>query len=100
VKWISDTEIEASCPYESTEASDNSRDLVPARLTRVAPRQWRLQQARLPTGVHMPKPPQAAPFDETVTAVELRPANDCKSFENCPERNAGLSESGYAWLGQ
>ena len=96
-KWISDTEIEASCPYEG----DDFRSEVPARVTRVAPGQWRLQQSGLPTVVGIETRGQTAPFDETVTAAEFRPGMECIWSElYCPERNEGLSESGYARLGR
>lgn len=90
IKWISDAELEAACPYVYVGMTPEADEVIPARVTRVGPRQWRLQQAGLPTR-NMPTPPQTAPFDETVTAAPIAPD---------PERDAGLSQRGYTWLGR
>lgn len=88
IKWISDVELEAACPYSYVGPTPQDDEIVPARVMRAGPRAWRLKQAGLPTR-NMPTSPQTAPFDETVTAQEL--ARD-------PEREAFLSEAGYLWL--
>jgi hypothetical protein len=88
IKWMSDVELEAACPYQYLGNRSGADEIVSARVTRVGPRQWRLKQAGLPTR-NMPTPPQLAPFDETVTAVEIAPDHD---------REAVLSENGYARL--
>jgi len=88
IRWVSDVELEAACPYPHVGSTPQDDEIVPARVMRAGPGAWRLQQARLPTR-NMPTSPQAAPFDETVTAQEL--ARD-------PEREAFLSEAGYLWL--
>jgi len=88
VKWISDDELEAACPYEYTGNTPQSDEIIPARVVRAGPREWRLQQDGLPTR-NMPNPPQTAPYDETVTAAEIAPV---------PSREARLSELGYQQL--
>jgi formylglycine-generating enzyme required for sulfatase activity len=88
VKWISDDELEAACPYEYTGNTPQSDEIIPARVVRAGPREWRLQQDGLPTR-NMPNPPQTAPYDETVTAAEIAPD---------PEQEAALSEIGYQQL--
>ena len=87
VKWISDDELEAACPYTYT-GNMQGAEITPARVVRTGPREWRLQQTGLPTR-HMPNPPQKAPFDETVTAAQIAPD---------PEQEAALSEIGYLRL--
>jgi len=88
VKWISDDELEAACPYEYTGNTPQSDEIIPARVVRAGPREWRLQQDGLPTR-NMPNPPQTAPYDETVTAAQIAPD---------PEQEAALSEIGYLRL--
>lgn len=88
VKWISDDELEAACPYDYTGMTPESDEIIPARVVRAGPREWRLQQDGLPTR-NMPNPPQTAPYDETVTAAEIAPD---------PEQEAALSEIGYLRL--
>ncbi|WP_291209259.1 hypothetical protein [Hyphomonas sp.] len=88
VKWISDDELEAACPYAYTGLTTGDDEIIPARVVRAGPREWRLQQDGLPTR-NMPNPPQTAPFDETVTAAEIAPD---------PGFEAALSEAGYQRL--
>jgi hypothetical protein len=88
VKWISNDELEAACPYAYTGNTPESDEIIPARVVRAGPREWRLQQVGLPTR-NMPNPPQKAPFDETVTAAEIAPD---------PEYEAALSKTGYLRL--
>ncbi len=90
VKWISDGEFEAACPYQYMGKTPESDEIVPARVTRVGPGLWRLQQAGLPTR-NMPAPPQTAPFDETVAAAVI---------SSDPEYDAILSGGGYLLLGR
>jgi hypothetical protein len=88
VKWISDEELEAACPYDYVGNTPEDDEIIPARVVRTGPREWRLQQAGLPTR-NMPNPPQTAPFDETVAAAEITPY---------PDYEASLSELGYLRL--
>ncbi len=88
VKWISDDELEAACPYAYTGLTSGYDEIIPARVVRAGPREWRLQQDGLPTR-NMPDPPQAAPYDETVTAAEIVPD---------PNYEAALVEEGYERL--
>ncbi len=90
IKWISDIELEAACPYQYVGNTPEDDEIVPARVTRMGPRQWRLQQSGLPTR-NMPNPPQTAPFDETVAAAEI---------SSDPKYEAFLSEAGYVRLGR
>jgi hypothetical protein len=88
VKWISDEELEAACPYDYVGNTPEDDEIIPARVVRTGPREWRLQQEGLPTR-NMPSPPQTAPFDETVAAAEITPD---------PDYEAHLSELGYLQL--
>lgn len=90
IKWTSDIEIEAACPYQYVGNTPEDDEIVPARVTRIGPRQWRLQQSGLPTR-NMPNPPQTAPFDETVAATEI---------SSDPKYEAFLSGAGYVRLGR
>lgn len=88
VKWISDDELEAACPYAYTGNTPSDDEIIPARVVRTGPLEWRLQQDGLPTR-NMPDPPQTAPFDETVTGAEIAPWSDYETR---------LSELGYERL--
>lgn len=88
LKWISDDELEAACPYAYKSNPADGDEIIPARVVRTGPREWRLQQAGLPTR-NMPKPPQTAPYDETVAAAEIT---------SRPDDETRLSELGYERL--
>ena len=88
LQWISDDELEAACPYAYMSNPADGDEIIPARVVRTGPREWRLQQAGLPTR-NMPKPPQTAPYDETVAAAEITPR---------PDYETRLSELGYERL--
>lgn len=90
IKWVSDNELEAACPYQYVGNTPGDDEIIPARVVRTGPREWRLQQAGLPTR-NMPNPPQTAPFDETVAATEI---------SSDPKYEAFLSEAGYVRLGR
>ena len=81
-------ELEAACPYDYVGNTPEDDEIIPARVVRTGPREWRLQQEGLPTR-NMPSPPQTAPFDETVAAAEITPD---------PDYEAHLSELGYLQL--